>query len=94
MAECKRDKLKVLVCVDTGPQSDWAFDCKYTLNSVRGPCLAEKKRKEKRDLFIHECESRITNSLLSAYLLIKVFILFPLVGYMISNYHLIGKEMS
>ena len=29
MAECKKEKMKVLVCVDSGAQSDWAFDCKY-----------------------------------------------------------------
>ena len=31
MAECKKEKMKVLVCVDSGTQSDWAFDCKYKL---------------------------------------------------------------
>ena len=29
MAECKRDKLKVLVCVDISAQSAWAFDCEF-----------------------------------------------------------------
>ena len=31
MAECKRDKLKVLVCADSSEQSAWAFDCEYLL---------------------------------------------------------------